>query len=174
MFASIGRKNVRRLPLVCRLRAASMSMNNDALRTFREDDQNPEPLDAEQYKGAFHFEIDGHEFIALDRNAWSSTTDETNIGGTTSSNMLGEIVTSSGRYVVFADNAPETTEPKVADLLSRRELQVALLIADGSCDKEIARHLAISVYTVREHIRRIFAKLNVCRRAGIIARILKH
>ncbi len=151
-----------------------MSMNNDAMFTFSENVRNSGQTDDEQGKGAFHFEIDGHEFIALDRNAWSCTKDETNIGGTANTNVLGEIVTSSGRYVVFADEAPGTTEPKVADLLSRRELQVALLIADGNCDKEIARHLAISVYTVREHIRRIFAKLSVSRRAGIIARILKH
>jgi ATP/maltotriose-dependent transcriptional regulator MalT len=151
-----------------------MSMNNDAMLTFSEDVQSSGPLGDEQCKGAFHFEIDGHEFIALNRDSWSGAKNETNIGGTASSNVLGEIVTSSGRYVVFADDAPVTTEPKVADLLSRRELQVALLVADGSCDKDIARHLAISVYTVREHIRRIFAKLNVSRRAGIIARILKH
>lgn len=151
-----------------------MSMINDAMFTFGEDTQDSGQSDAEQCKGAFHFEIDGHEFIALDRSAWSCAKDETDVGGTTSSAVLGEIVTSSGRYVVFADEASGSAEPKVADLLSRRELQVALLIADGSCDKDIARHLAISVYTVREHIRRIFAKLSVSRRAGIIARILKH
>jgi DNA-binding CsgD family transcriptional regulator len=48
-----------------------------------------------------------------------------------------------------------------------------LLISEGKCDKEIARHLGISGYTVREHIRRIFAKLNIGRRSAIVACVLR-
>jgi DNA-binding CsgD family transcriptional regulator len=63
---------------------------------------------------------------------------------------------------------------ELGDLLTRRELQVALLVAEGNCDKQIARKLGISGYTVREHIRRTFAKLNVSRRAAIVAHVLKY
>jgi DNA-binding CsgD family transcriptional regulator len=38
-------------------------------------------------------------------------------------------------------------------------MQIIWLIADGKCDKEIARALGISGYTVREHVRRTCAKL---------------
>ncbi|SFO57554.1 regulatory protein, luxR family [Mesorhizobium sp. NFR06] len=59
-----------------------------------------------------------------------------------------------------------------AEILTRRELQIALLISDGKLDKEIARQLGISGYTVREHIRRIFAKLNIGRRSAIASCVL--
>ena len=59
-----------------------------------------------------------------------------------------------------------------AEILTRRELQIALLISDGKVDKEIARQLGISGYTVREHIRRIFAKLNIGRRSAIASCVL--
>jgi DNA-binding CsgD family transcriptional regulator len=61
---------------------------------------------------------------------------------------------------------------RVIGVLTRRELQVALLIGDGKCDKEIARQLGISGFTVREHIRRIFAKLNIGRRSAIVSCVL--
>ena len=61
----------------------------------------------------------------------------------------------------------------LAEILTRRELQVALLISDGRCDKEIARKLGIGGYTVREHIRRMFAKLKISRRSAIVAAVLR-
>ncbi len=150
-----------------------MAMHIDVMRTVSDDMLYSTMSNDDQQSGAFHFTIDGQEFIAVNREKWCDEHDAAIVNGSTSTNILGEIVTSLGDYVVLADDTPLATEPKVADLLSRRELQVALLIADGSCDKDIARQLAISVYTVREHIRRIFAKLHVCRRAGVIARILR-
>jgi DNA-binding NarL/FixJ family response regulator len=152
---------------------SGMSMHSDVMRTFNEDVQCPPATDGDKSKAAFHFTIDGQEFIAINREMWSEEQNAATVEGSVSRDVLGEIVTSLGGYVVLADDTPVTTEPNVADLLSRRELQVALLVADGRCDKEIARQLAISIYTVREHLRRIFAKLNVCRRTAIIARVLK-
>lgn len=60
----------------------------------------------------------------------------------------------------------------VLQALTPRELQVCELIAAGRCDKQIARTLAISGYTVREHIRRIFAKLHISRRSAVPARLI--
>ncbi|WP_454882891.1 response regulator transcription factor [Sphingomonas oryzagri] len=48
-----------------------------------------------------------------------------------------------------------------------------MLVANGDCDEEIARALGISGYTVREHIRRTFAKLGVSRRTAIVSYVLR-
>jgi two-component system NarL family response regulator len=45
--------------------------------------------------------------------------------------------------------------------LSRRELQVLTLIADGNTNKEVADELGISVRTVETHRERLMRKLNV-------------
>jgi len=45
------------------------------------------------------------------------------------------------------------------DVLSGREQEVAVLVADGLCYKAIARRLGIAENTVRNHVRHIFKKL---------------
>ncbi len=47
------------------------------------------------------------------------------------------------------------------DMLSAREREVLLLIADGKTNKEIATHLNLSVYTVDSHRGKIMEKLNL-------------
>jgi DNA-binding CsgD family transcriptional regulator len=53
--------------------------------------------------------------------------------------------------------------------LSPRELQIAQLVADGATNRAIASSLDISLWTVSTHMRRIFAKLDVCSRAEMVA-----
>jgi DNA-binding NarL/FixJ family response regulator len=55
--------------------------------------------------------------------------------------------------------------------LSDREMQVALLIAEGLPDKAITHVLGIRYGTVRTHVNRIFKKLAVDSRCGVAARI---
>jgi DNA-binding NarL/FixJ family response regulator len=57
-------------------------------------------------------------------------------------------------------------------MLTSRELQIAYSVADGKCDKVIAHDLGISEYTVREHMRRIFHKLKVSKRAALVAQLI--
>jgi DNA-binding CsgD family transcriptional regulator len=55
--------------------------------------------------------------------------------------------------------------------LSPRELQIARLVAAGATNRAIASSLDISLWTVSTHMRRIFAKLDVCSRAEMVAQV---
>ena len=55
--------------------------------------------------------------------------------------------------------------------LSRREAEVACLIAEGLSNDEIGRRLFISMPTVKTHVSRIFQKLGVRNRARVAVRI---
>ncbi len=51
--------------------------------------------------------------------------------------------------------------------LSRRERQLALLIADGLTNREMAEKLGLSVFTVRNEVGRILRKLKAKNRTQI-------
>ncbi|MFB6888207.1 DNA-binding response regulator [Kitasatospora sp. NPDC056327] len=52
-------------------------------------------------------------------------------------------------------------EPAELRVLSRRERQVLLLIGGGRNNREIARNLSLSEATVKSHVSRVLAKLNL-------------
>jgi LuxR family maltose regulon positive regulatory protein len=54
--------------------------------------------------------------------------------------------------------------------LSARESDILKLIAEGLSNKEIARNLAITPETVKSHVKHIFIKLNVEKRAQAVSR----
>jgi ATP/maltotriose-dependent transcriptional regulator MalT len=60
--------------------------------------------------------------------------------------------------------------PKGAEALSRREVVVIDLIGNGRSNKEIARCLGIAPSTVKTHVKNIFSKLGVERRAQAVLR----
>jgi DNA-binding NarL/FixJ family response regulator len=51
-----------------------------------------------------------------------------------------------------------------SSLLSNRESEIVTLVVQGLSNKEIARTLDISHWTVSSHLRRVFTKLEVNRR----------
>ena len=77
-----------------------------------------------------------------------------------------------GQYcaIVEAESVPASNKPGIVDLLTERELQIATLIALGRVNKQIARKLHISEWTVATYIRRIFYKLGVDSRAAMVYR----
>jgi DNA-binding NarL/FixJ family response regulator len=60
-------------------------------------------------------------------------------------------------------------DPDPVDELTQRERDVVGLIAQGLSNKQIAHRLSIEVATVKSHVHRILAKLNVERRAQVVA-----
>jgi len=64
-----------------------------------------------------------------------------------------------GRMIdTFAPAEPEPAEPLPLDQLSKREREVADLVARGLSNKELADKLYISVRTVKAHLTSIFSK----------------
>jgi len=57
-------------------------------------------------------------------------------------------------------------------LLSRREAQVALCCVEGLTNAEIGRRLEVGEQTVKFHLRRVYAKFGVKRRAELISKLL--
>jgi DNA-binding NarL/FixJ family response regulator len=53
--------------------------------------------------------------------------------------------------------------------LTKRELEVLALMAEGKTDKEIASELGIAESTAKNHVGNILGKLNVPNRAGAVA-----
>ena len=75
--------------------------------------------------------------------------------------------------IAFADrrrempqNSPIGAAPVIesTQLLSSREQEIAAYVARGLSNKEIARELGISHWTVSAHLRRSFTKLGISRR----------
>ncbi|WP_164931329.1 response regulator transcription factor [Erythrobacter sp. HKB08] len=69
----------------------------------------------------------------------------------------------------FADVRPVSIaeiEPESAldEILTPRECEVAFGVYEGLSNKEIARSLEISPWTVSSHLRQVFAKLGITRR----------
>jgi DNA-binding NarL/FixJ family response regulator len=61
----------------------------------------------------------------------------------------------------FARNAPPSTRPAALDEVTPRELEVLGLMARGLSNGEIAVTLVLSEATVKTHVKRILAKLDV-------------
>jgi DNA-binding CsgD family transcriptional regulator len=57
--------------------------------------------------------------------------------------------------------------------LTPREVDVALLVAEGCSNPEIAERLFLSLHTVKRHVEQVLAKLNVTSRAAVHARLLQ-
>lgn len=71
------------------------------------------------------------------------------------------------RYVstsVFIVNEVEITERKI----SKRELEVLQLMAEGMSNKEIADRLFLSLHTIKSHTSSLFEKLEVKRRTQAV------
>jgi DNA-binding NarL/FixJ family response regulator len=63
---------------------------------------------------------------------------------------------------------PDPAEPAV-DGLTRREIDVVRLVAEGLSNQQIARRLVVSEATVKTHLNHVLSKLDVDGRPGLVA-----
>jgi len=64
----------------------------------------------------------------------------------------------------------DTYQQTPSMLLSKRELEVLQLLADGVSNQEIAQQLVVSIHTVKRHVSNIFMKLEVTNRVQALIR----
>lgn len=67
--------------------------------------------------------------------------------------------------------AAQTRRPAIEAVLTYREQQIIELIEQGLSNKEIAQRLLISLPTVKNHVHKIFEKLDVHRRSEALSRL---
>jgi len=77
------------------------------------------------------------------------------------------------RYFQNVFETEEDLKEHSSPEISSREMQVLELLARGWSDKEIANELAISVWTVHSHLKRIFVKFGVRTRTEAVVRHLQ-
>ena len=95
--------------------------------------------------------------------------------GDCSNSVAGELTVHGKKFFVICASEPNrgSCDGNIADVLTKRELQVALLVSSGRVNKQIADQLKLSEWTVATHLRRIYAKLGVRTRAAMVAKIIK-
>lgn len=57
--------------------------------------------------------------------------------------------------------------------LTEREAEIAALVSEGCSVEQTAQRLVISGYTVRQHLKAVFAKMGVARQAEMVALVLR-
>jgi DNA-binding CsgD family transcriptional regulator/tetratricopeptide (TPR) repeat protein len=62
---------------------------------------------------------------------------------------------------------PALSTPAAQDRLSARELEIALLVAEGLSSREVAERLYVSVRTVDNHLQRVYTKLGITNRSEL-------
>jgi non-specific serine/threonine protein kinase len=89
---------------------------------------------------------------------------------------IEEAIALALRSEAAAAEPPSATEARAdgADILTRREREVAELIAAGRSNREIAEALVVAVKTVDTHVEHIFRKLGVQTRAEVAVWAAQH
>ena len=83
---------------------------------------------------------------------------------------MGTLTIAGRSYEILCD-PPAAEAPDPVELLTPRELEIALLIAAGHGSKEVARRLCISFHTVRVHLARTYVKLGLHKQTELAARM---
>jgi NarL family two-component system response regulator LiaR len=73
----------------------------------------------------------------------------------------------------FARPSSEPTEERGLDQLTERELEVLKLAAKGMSNRDIARHLSLSIRTIQAHLSAVFSKMQVGSRTEAVVQALQ-
>lgn len=86
----------------------------------------------------------------------------------------GTYFSSGASQTLFSRFDEPVSTAQDSGVLTRRELTVLKLLAEGRNNKEIARELDISVRTVETHRQNIKSKLNIQTAAGLVRYAIEH
>ena len=100
-----------------------------------------------------------------------SAVEEARRGGAPISPEVARVVID--RFSRLRVKPPGAGDPPIAESLSERERDVLRLLADGLVKKEVATRMNISLHTVDNYVRRIYAKLHVNTLGGAVARAIR-
>ena len=100
-----------------------------------------------------------------------SAVEEARRGGSPISPEVARVVID--RFSRLRVKPPGAGDPPIAESLSERERDVLRLLADGLVKKEVAMRMNISLHTVDNYVRRIYAKLHVNTLGGAVARAIR-
>lgn len=118
--------------------------------------------------GAVTLELEGERLLIAPEHG------DDDVASDPSLRVIATLDLQSGRYRVFAPDVREPA-PKAcidpASPLTRRESEIAMLVAEGLLNKQIADRLQLSVYTVGTHLQRMFVKLGVHNRTALAHRV---
>jgi DNA-binding CsgD family transcriptional regulator len=106
------------------------------------------------------FSVDGHDCFLVPEDVSESAH---------GARIVGWVTVGRKRYSICSNQPNLHVAP--ADVLTARELQIAVLSAQGFDKKAIGRRLGISPFTVGTHLRRTYAKLGVRSRSALAARL---
>ena len=79
--------------------------------------------------------------------------------------LIGDVLDAAAQQ----DASEKAAHEEGSAFLSPRELQVVRMVAEGLTNKEIARRLILSEYTIKSHVTSLFNKLGVDSRAQAVA-----
>ena len=100
-----------------------------------------------------------------------SSVEEARRGGSPISPEVARFVID--RFSRLRVKPPGAGDPPIAESLSERERDVLRLLAEGLVKKEVATRMNISLHTVDNYVRRIYAKLHVNTLGGAVARAIR-
>ena len=71
---------------------------------------------------------------------------------------------------VLGSEKADSTDARIVEL-TPRETEITRLVCEGRQNKEIAYIAGISLFTVENHLRRIYRKFSIHNRAALVARM---
>ncbi len=151
-----------------RLRSELPSVNVLILTTYADDDAIFPALRAGA-KGYLTKDVPAEQLIAAVRDVAAGRT----VLDQAVQRRLVELATGTASPPASpSSSSPEPSDPADDDTgsgLTRREIDVVRLVAEGLSNQQVARRLVVSEATVKTHLNHVLSKLDVDGRPGLVA-----